>query len=101
MGYQDDLDDTWGDLAPDKPEGRSRWPIYLAIGAAVIVLLCICSVGGYLAYQEFLVTPEPTPVLEVPTSESPDEAGSEGSDETIPTADPETNETPVSPPRRK
>jgi len=58
MGYRDDLDDTWGDLAPDQPEERSRWPIFLAIGAAALLLLCVCAVGGYLAYQEFLVTPE-------------------------------------------
>jgi len=70
MGYRDDLDDTWGDLAPELPEEKPRWPIFLAIGAAALLLLCVCGIGGYFAYQEFLVTPEaiappipPTPTL--------------------------------------
>ena len=92
MAYRDDLDDTWGDLAPEQPEGPSRWPIYLAIGAALVVLLCICSVGGYLVYQEFLVTPEPTQMVSVPTSDAPDESGNEEGDESNATAVPATGE---------
>jgi hypothetical protein len=67
VGYRDDLDDTWGDLAPESQEDRSRLPLFLGIGAAVVALLCLCGIGGYILYQEFLATPEPTSGPAVPT----------------------------------
>jgi hypothetical protein len=76
MGYRDDLDDTWGDLAPELPEERPRWPIFLAIGAAALLIICVCVVGGYYAYQEFLVTPE-TVGPAIPTLTVAGQAGEE------------------------
>ncbi len=78
MGYRDDLDDTWGDLAPELAEQQSRWPIYLAIGAAAMLLLCVCAIGGYFAYQELLATPE-TLGPAVPTLTVSAEEGQEAS----------------------
>jgi hypothetical protein len=106
MGYQDDLDDTWGDLAPEQPEDSSRWPIYLAIGVAVLVLLCICSVGGFLAYQEFLATPEPTRLLEIPTTTrqgaaDSDNEGSDIGDVSTPTIASQASESPGNTPTQE
>lgn len=77
MGYQDDLNDTWADLAPIQPDGRPRWPLILAGGAALLVLLCICLIGSYFIYQEFLVA-SPAPTLPaIPTTADSGEIGGE------------------------
>jgi hypothetical protein len=102
MSYPDEMDDTWGDLAPEPPENESRWPIYLAAGAVLLVLLCVCSIGGYLAYEEFLAAPEPTPLPAVPTQPSGGETGEESSEEagsgSVATVVPESSEATTSPP---
>lgn len=54
MGQQpDEFEDTWADLVPVQPDSRERWPIWLAIGAVVVVLVCLCVAGGYFVVQEF------------------------------------------------
>ena len=102
MGYQDDPNDTWADLAPEQPAGRSRWPLFLAGGAVLLTLLCICTIAGYLVYQEFLVTPPPPTGPAVPTTaisgESGDSSGAGNSSELAPTASPGTSAAPGNPP---
>ncbi|HSG18187.1 MAG TPA: sugar-binding protein [Anaerolineae bacterium] len=98
MGYQDDLNDTWADLAPEQPAGRSRWPLILVGGAALLILLCICSIGSYFVYQEFLTTaPEPTLPAIPPTAVS-GEAGAEAGSEGAPSASPESESGATGPP---
>ena len=50
----DEFEDTWADLVPVQPDKRERWPIWLAVGAAVLVLACLCVAGAYVVSQEFL-----------------------------------------------
>lgn len=86
MGYQDDLDDTWADLVPEQPDGRSRWPLVLAGGAALLMILCICLIGGYFVYQEFLTTPPAPTVPAIPTSAVSGGADAETGGDGAPTA---------------
>ncbi|UCG25785.1 MAG: hypothetical protein JSW55_07290, partial [Chloroflexota bacterium] len=89
MGYQDDLDDTWAEFEPVQSEDRPRWPLFLAGGAALFMLLCICLIGSYFVYQEFLATP-PTPTLPaIPTSAVSGGPGTETGSQGGPVASPE------------
>jgi hypothetical protein len=63
----DEFEDTWADLVPVQPDSRERWPLWLAIGAIVLVLACLCIVGGYIVTQEFFPGLVQRPVPEIPT----------------------------------
>jgi hypothetical protein len=65
MGYRrDEFDDEWAGF-PEQPERGRSWPIWLAAGGAILLILCLCAAGSFLFYQEFLAEPaEPlAPVL--------------------------------------
>jgi hypothetical protein len=60
MSYQqpqqrDPYDDTWAGLEPayPPPNGGGRWLGWLAAGAAILLLTCLCVAGGYVIYQQF------------------------------------------------
>lgn len=95
MGYQDDLDDTWADLAPVQPADRSRWPLLLGGGAVLLVLLCLCLIAGYLVYEEFIAEPPTPTVLVAPTSAT---AAAESNGDQAVTPSLETSESAASPP---
>ncbi|MGD2049519.1 MAG: sugar-binding protein [Chloroflexota bacterium] len=61
----DEFEDTWADLVPEQPDSRERWPLWLAIGAIVLVLACLCIAGGYFVTQEFFpeLIQRPDPVI--------------------------------------
>lgn len=66
MSYQpDEFEDTWADLVPEQPDSRERWPLWLAIGAIVLVLVCLCLAGGYFVTQEFFpeLVQRPDPLI--------------------------------------
>jgi len=61
----DEFEDTWADLVPEQPDSRERWPLWLAIGAVVIVMVCLCLAGGYFVTQEFFpgLVQRPDPII--------------------------------------
>jgi hypothetical protein len=68
MNYQPqnpNPDDTWAGLIPEQPNQGTSRGIWLAVAGGVLILLCLCLGGGYLAYNEFIAAPtaEPPPVI--------------------------------------
>jgi hypothetical protein len=67
MGYhREEEDDVWADLAPEQPADRDRWLKWLATGAAILAILCLCSAGAFLVAREFLFAPTPLPIPAIP-----------------------------------
>jgi hypothetical protein len=65
MNYrQDDRNDTWAGLIPEQPKEETPIAVWLAVAGVVFILLCLCTGGGFLLYNEFIAVPtiEP-PVL--------------------------------------
>ncbi len=64
----DELDETWADLVPEQPKSRERWPVWLAIGAIVLVLICICTTAILVFGRDFIPgLAQPAETISVPT----------------------------------
>lgn len=99
-----ELDDTWADLVPEQPESKDRLPLYLAIGAGVLVVICILAVGGFLLAQVFFPRPDEPTIQAPPTqavlsasleSEAPDQEGVTVEPAMTPTGSPPTTDSGV------
>ena len=66
MGQFED-EGIWADLPSKQPGDRDRWLTWLAAGAAILAILCLCSAGTFLAAREFLFAPTPPPAPAIPT----------------------------------
>jgi hypothetical protein len=62
---QDNQDDTWAGLIPEQPKQETSLGVWLAVAGVVFILLCLCTGGGFLLYNEFFTAPtvEPPPVV--------------------------------------
>jgi hypothetical protein len=75
MSYQqppqrDPYDDTWAGLEPvyQEPNDGTRWLAWVAAGAAILLLTCLCVAGGYVLVQQFgPQSADVPPTLGVPT----------------------------------
>ena len=68
MSYNhDEFDHTWDGLEPIQPD-RGRSPFFwLAVGAVLLVAICLCAGGTFLVARELLITPTPPPPPLIPT----------------------------------
>jgi hypothetical protein len=60
-------EDVWAGLPPEQPGNQDRWLTWLAAGAAILAILCLCSAGAFLVAREFLFVSTPPPVPAIPT----------------------------------
>lgn len=76
MSYQqppgrDPYDDTWAGLEPVYQEQNdgTRWLAWVAAGAAILLLTCLCIAGGYVIFQQLgpQSSASSTPPLTIPT----------------------------------
>lgn len=67
MGHNLKEEDVWAGLPPEQPDNRDRWLTWLAAGAAILGLLCLCSAGAFLIGRQLLFVATPFPVPEIPT----------------------------------
>ncbi|MFZ0548188.1 MAG: sugar-binding protein [Candidatus Promineifilaceae bacterium] len=68
MNYrQDNQDDTWAGLIPEQPKDETSLGVWLAVAGVVFILLCLCAGGGFLVYNEFILSPTAEPPPVVPT----------------------------------
>lgn len=67
MGHHFDEDDVWAGLPSEQPGNRDRWLTWLAAGAAILAILCLCSAGTFLVARQMLLVATPLPAPEIPT----------------------------------
>lgn len=68
MGYEPtDWEREWGGLEPEPPR-RPRAGMWLGLLLLFLMLLGVCGLGGYIAWQRLIGLAAPDPILEPPTA---------------------------------
>lgn len=83
-------EDIWADLPSKQPGDRDRWLTWLAVGAAILAILCLCSAGTFLAAREFLFAPTLPPPPAIPTFPGQTPAGEDSAGEVADQPPPES-----------